>query len=45
MPFNPTTSDPYAVITIGDSSGSTRVVEKSLNPEWNETFYLFVRCV
>ncbi|KAF1350702.1 phosphatidylserine decarboxylase-domain-containing protein [Delphinella strobiligena] len=34
------TSDPYLVITIGDSRQATSVVPKTLNPEWNQTFDL-----
>ena len=32
------TSDPYAVVRVGLRSGTTRTVEKSLNPEWNQQF-------
>eukprot|EP00475_Leptophrys_vorax_P021593 TRINITY_DN2933_c0_g1_i1.p1 TRINITY_DN2933_c0_g1~~TRINITY_DN2933_c0_g1_i1.p1 ORF type:complete len:285 (-),score=95.59 TRINITY_DN2933_c0_g1_i1:98-952(-) len=35
------TSDPYCSVIVGGLTRSTRVVEKNLNPEWNETF-LFV---
>jgi hypothetical protein len=36
-------SDPYAVLNIGYSAGATAVVNQSLDPQWGETFYLFVR--
>lgn len=32
------TSDPYLVLTLGDSKEATSVVSKTLNPEWNQTF-------
>ena len=32
------TSDPYLVLTLGDSKEATSVVPKTLNPEWNQTF-------
>ncbi|KAI9201873.1 uncharacterized protein BJ171DRAFT_516763 [Polychytrium aggregatum] len=35
-----TTSDPYVVINIGDKKLKTRIIEKTLNPAWNETFEL-----
>eukprot|EP00887_Chlorella_sp_A99_P004348 scaffold15.g4348.t1 len=35
-------SDPYAIVSVGNSSGTTRVVNQSLDPVWEETFYLFV---
>eukprot|EP00339_Tiarina_fusa_P022820 CAMPEP_0117028992 /NCGR_PEP_ID=MMETSP0472-20121206/21031_1 /TAXON_ID=693140 ORGANISM="Tiarina fusus, Strain LIS" /NCGR_SAMPLE_ID=MMETSP0472 /ASSEMBLY_ACC=CAM_ASM_000603 /LENGTH=349 /DNA_ID=CAMNT_0004736633 /DNA_START=30 /DNA_END=1079 /DNA_ORIENTATION=+ len=40
-------SDPYAIIKVGSqtqfaSQSKTRVVKKSLNPEWNEFFTLHV---
>lgn len=34
------TSDPYVVLKVGQSTVKTRVVQKTLNPEWNETFQL-----
>lgn len=36
-------SDPYAVVNIGDSGAATSVINQELNPEWGESFYLFVR--
>lgn len=39
----PFKSDPYAVIQLGDSSCTTRVINNNLNPVWDETFYLYVR--
>lgn len=32
------TSDPYLVLTLGDSKEATSVASKTLNPEWNQTF-------
>jgi phosphatidylserine decarboxylase len=34
------TSDPYLVLTLGDAKEATPVVNKNLNPEWNQTFDL-----
>ncbi|PGH23110.1 phosphatidylserine decarboxylase [Polytolypa hystricis UAMH7299] len=34
------TSDPYLVVTLGDSRESTPPISKTLNPEWNVTFEL-----
>ena len=31
-------SDPFLVLTLGESKEATSVVSKSLNPEWNQTF-------
>ncbi|KAI9100036.1 hypothetical protein K1719_024254 [Acacia pycnantha] len=31
-----TSSDPYVLIKMGDQKLKTRVVEKNINPEWNE---------
>ncbi|MCO5579789.1 hypothetical protein L7F22_033651 [Adiantum nelumboides] len=31
-------SDPYVLIKVGNVSAKTRVIEKSLNPEWNQVF-------
>jgi phosphatidylserine decarboxylase len=33
------TSDPFLVLTLGDSKEATSVVAKSLSPEWNQTFH------
>lgn len=32
-----TTSDPYAVLSFGDSEEQTRTIKRDLNPIWNET--------
>lgn len=32
------TSDPFLILSLGDSKEATSVVSKSLNPEWNQTF-------
>ncbi|CEL07627.1 Putative Phosphatidylserine decarboxylase [Aspergillus calidoustus] len=32
------TSDPYLIVTLGDSRQSTPTIFKTLNPEWNVTF-------
>lgn len=32
------TSDPYLVLTLGETKEATSVVSKTLNPEWNQTF-------
>ncbi|KAI9729474.1 MAG: phosphatidylserine decarboxylase [Cirrosporium novae-zelandiae] len=34
------TSDPYLVVTLGETRQSTSAIPKNLNPEWNETFDL-----
>jgi len=34
------TSDPYLVVTLGDTRQSTPPISKSLNPEWNTNFDL-----
>ncbi|EEP75333.1 conserved hypothetical protein [Uncinocarpus reesii 1704] len=34
------TSDPYLVVTLGDSRQSTPTIPRSLNPEWNVSFDL-----
>ncbi|PBP21452.1 phosphatidylserine decarboxylase [Diplocarpon rosae] len=34
------TSDPYLVVTLGDSKNATQSVPKTLNPEWNATIQM-----
>ncbi|CZS88218.1 related to phosphatidylserine decarboxylase [Rhynchosporium graminicola] len=34
------TSDPYLVVTLGDSKNATQSVSKNLNPEWNVTLQM-----
>ncbi|KAJ9637786.1 phosphatidylserine decarboxylase [Coniosporium tulheliwenetii] len=34
------TSDPYLVISLGDAKEATPAIDKTLNPEWNQTFEL-----
>ncbi|KAJ5054224.1 uncharacterized protein L3040_000505 [Drepanopeziza brunnea f. sp. 'multigermtubi'] len=34
------TSDPYLVVTLGDSKNATQSVPKTLNPEWNTTIQM-----
>ncbi|KAI2024971.1 phosphatidylserine decarboxylase, partial [Ophidiomyces ophidiicola] len=34
------TSDPYLVVTLGDSRQSTPTISKTLNPEWHVSFDL-----
>lgn len=34
------TSDPYVVVTLGDSKNATQSVPKTLNPEWNVTIQM-----
>ncbi|KAL8650827.1 MAG: hypothetical protein Q9210_003596 [Variospora velana] len=34
------TSDPFLVVTLGDSKESTPTISKTLNPEWNVSFDL-----
>ena len=35
-------SDPFVVVSVGDSSGETRVEKGTLLPSWEQTFHLFV---
>jgi len=35
-------SDPYCVVRVGTSHGKTKVVQKNLNPKWNQTIVLDV---
>ena len=39
----PGKSDPYCIIQIGDSSATTKVIRNTLDPVWDETFYLYIR--
>ncbi|KAH8801721.1 phosphatidylserine decarboxylase-like protein [Xylogone sp. PMI_703] len=39
------TSDPYLVLTLGDSKQTTQYVPKTLNPEWNTTLTMPVSSV
>jgi Ca2+-dependent lipid-binding protein len=36
------TSDPYALLVLGKQKHKTKVVQKELNPRWEETFQLVV---
>ncbi|KAK9829841.1 hypothetical protein WJX72_008191 [[Myrmecia] bisecta] len=36
-------SDPYCIASIGESCHTTKVVARSLEPVWAETFFLYVR--
>jgi hypothetical protein len=45
LPFPGQTSDPYVVVSCSDSSGKTAVKGGTTEPEWGETFRLFIRCV
>ncbi|KAF5803705.1 putative C2 domain-containing protein [Helianthus annuus] len=36
------TSDPYVVIKMGNQKVKTRIVERNVNPEWNEDLILSV---
>lgn len=33
-------SDPYAVLQLGKSRKKTKIIKKTLNPSWNESFDL-----
>eukprot|EP00475_Leptophrys_vorax_P009663 TRINITY_DN1639_c0_g1_i1.p1 TRINITY_DN1639_c0_g1~~TRINITY_DN1639_c0_g1_i1.p1 ORF type:complete len:460 (+),score=148.97 TRINITY_DN1639_c0_g1_i1:38-1381(+) len=35
------TSDPYCEVNVGGMVRTTKIVEKSLNPTWNETFVFY----
>ncbi|KAE8670615.1 putative ADP-ribosylation factor GTPase-activating protein AGD11 [Hibiscus syriacus] len=35
-------SDPYAILTLGQQSVKTRVIRKNLNPVWNESLMLSI---
>ncbi|GAB2226294.1 hypothetical protein Droror1_Dr00022096 [Drosera rotundifolia] len=37
-----TTSDPYVIVRLGRQKLKTRVIKKSLNPEWNDNLTLYV---
>ena len=37
------TSDPYATFSIGMSHARSQVVDRNLDPEWDEEFTLYVR--
>jgi len=37
------TSDPYVTFSLGMSHARSTVVDRNLNPEWDETFTLYVR--
>ncbi|KIY92985.1 hypothetical protein MNEG_14978 [Monoraphidium neglectum] len=43
LPFPGQTSDPYVVVSCSDSSGKTAVKGGTTEPEWGETFRLFIR--
>jgi Ca2+-dependent lipid-binding protein len=34
--------NPYVKLRLGDQKHRTKVVEKNLNPRWNESFNLYV---
>lgn len=36
-------SDPYCVVELGNERLETHTVYKTLTPEWNRTFHLFVQ--
>ena len=38
-------SDPYAVVSVGSCSFRTATVNASLNPQWNETHWMYIRYV
>jgi len=33
-------SDPYCVVHIGSKSKRTKIIQKNLNPKWNQKFTL-----
>lgn len=35
-------SDPYVIVRLGKQKLKTRIIKKSLNPEWNEDLTLYV---
>lgn len=38
-------SDPYAVISVGPCAVRSSVVNNNLDPQWNQTFLLYVRSI
>ena len=36
-------SDPYAVLTCGDWTSKTKVIDNNLNPEWNESMFYYCK--
>jgi len=34
--------DPFAVVSSGDQTKTTSIIKKTLNPDWNESFDLWV---
>lgn len=37
------TSDPYCIVSVGESARQSRVVERCLDPVWDDDFQLYVR--
>lgn len=38
-------SDPYCVVTVGPSAHRSATRNNTLEPVWDEDFYLYVRCI
>lgn len=36
-------ADPYAIISVGESSARSKVVSANLNPSWDQRLVLYVR--
>lgn len=40
---NDGTSDPYAVVAVANCSCKSKVVSRSLDPKWDETYWMYIK--